>query len=86
MFLISGRPAWLEVELKNRPLIPHTFVIHSYTKPTKEIFKSCYLYKEENIYYVFYAIIFSFLFQISVPLFEPYVYSKDLFSFLKAQN
>ena len=28
----------MEAQMKNRPLIPHTFVIHSYTKPTKENF------------------------------------------------
>ena len=32
---VSGRPAWVEAHLKNRLPIPHTFVIHTYTKPTK---------------------------------------------------
>ena len=30
-----GRPAWVDTHLKNRLPIPHTFVIHTYTKPTK---------------------------------------------------
>ena len=32
---VPGRPAWVEAHLKNRLPIPHTFVIHTYTKPTK---------------------------------------------------
>jgi len=32
---IHGRPAWVEVKMANRPKIPHTWVIHTYTKPTK---------------------------------------------------
>ena len=32
---VSGRPAWVEAHLKNRLPIPHTFVIRTYTKPTK---------------------------------------------------
>ena len=31
---ISGRPAWVDVQMANRLKIPHTFVIHTYTKPT----------------------------------------------------
>ena len=32
---LSGRPAWVEVQMAQRLKIPHTFVIHTYTKPTK---------------------------------------------------
>lgn len=32
--LNMGRPAWVERELAGRIRIPHTFVVHSYTKPT----------------------------------------------------
>ncbi len=31
----AGRPAWVDVQMANRLKIPHTFVIHTYTKPTK---------------------------------------------------
>lgn len=31
---ISGRPVWIEQELAGRMRIPHTFVLHSYTRPT----------------------------------------------------
>lgn len=31
---IMGRPAWVEIELANRLRIPHSFVVHSYTRPT----------------------------------------------------
>ena len=34
-YFALGRPAWVEAHLKNRLPIPHTFVIHTYTKPTK---------------------------------------------------
>ena len=30
-----GRPAWVDVQMAQRLKIPHTFVIHTYTKPTK---------------------------------------------------
>jgi hypothetical protein len=32
--VITGRPAWVERELACRIRVPHTFVVHSYTKPT----------------------------------------------------
>merc|ERR1719445_918938 len=32
---IHGRPAWVEVKMANRIKIPHTFVTHTFTKPTK---------------------------------------------------
>ncbi|XP_077530417.1 serine/threonine-protein kinase D3-like isoform X2 [Haemaphysalis longicornis] len=32
--LNMGRPAWVERELAGRICIPHTFVVHSYAKPT----------------------------------------------------
>ncbi|RWS02096.1 serine/threonine-protein kinase D1-like protein, partial [Dinothrombium tinctorium] len=31
---VSGRPAWVERELAGRIRVPHSFVVHSYTKPT----------------------------------------------------
>lgn len=31
---ITGRPAWMERELHNRLRIPHSFVVHSYGRPT----------------------------------------------------
>ena len=31
----SGRPHWVDVQMAHRLKIPHTFVIHTYTKPTK---------------------------------------------------
>lgn len=31
---LGGRPAWVEKEMANRIKIPHTFVVHSYTRPT----------------------------------------------------
>ncbi|RZF33878.1 hypothetical protein LSTR_LSTR009902 [Laodelphax striatellus] len=31
---LGGRPPWLEKELASRIKIPHTFVLHSYTRPT----------------------------------------------------
>jgi len=31
----SGRPAWVDMQMANRVKIPHTFVLHTYTKPTK---------------------------------------------------
>lgn len=31
---LGGRPAWVEKEIANRIKIPHTFVVHSYTRPT----------------------------------------------------
>ena len=30
----AGRPFWIEKEMAGRIKIPHTFVVHSYTKPT----------------------------------------------------
>jgi len=30
-----GRPHWLDVQMAQRIKIPHTFVIHTYTRPTK---------------------------------------------------
>ena len=33
--LSAGRPAWVDLHLANRLKIPHTFVVHTYTKPTK---------------------------------------------------
>lgn len=30
----AGRPIWVEKEMATRIKIPHTFVVHSYTKPT----------------------------------------------------
>ena len=35
LFLITGRPPWVDVQMATRLKIPHTFVIHTYTKPTK---------------------------------------------------
>ena len=35
LFVFPGRPAWVEVKMANRLKIPHTFVLHTYTKPTK---------------------------------------------------
>jgi len=32
---IHGRPAWVDMQMANRLKIPHTFVLHTYTKPTK---------------------------------------------------
>merc|ERR1711971_1457423 len=32
---VNGRSAWVEVQMANRPKIPHTFVLHTFTKPTK---------------------------------------------------
>ncbi len=34
-FVLIGRPPWVDVQMANRLKIPHTFVIHTYTKPTK---------------------------------------------------
>ncbi|KAJ3649021.1 hypothetical protein Zmor_020783 [Zophobas morio] len=31
---LGGRPVWLEKEMSSRVKIPHTFVLHSYTRPT----------------------------------------------------
>jgi len=31
----SGRPAWVDMQMASRVKIPHTFVLHTYTKPTK---------------------------------------------------
>ncbi|XP_023248530.1 serine/threonine-protein kinase D1 isoform X2 [Copidosoma floridanum] len=31
---LGGRPAWVERELATRVRIPHTFVVHTYTRPT----------------------------------------------------
>lgn len=31
---LGGRPVWVEKEIANRIKIPHTFVLHSYTRPT----------------------------------------------------
>uniref|UniRef100_A0A1B6DCZ5 Serine/threonine-protein kinase n=1 Tax=Clastoptera arizonana TaxID=38151 RepID=A0A1B6DCZ5_9HEMI len=31
---LGGRPAWVDKELATRIKIPHTFVLHSYTRPT----------------------------------------------------
>ncbi|XP_019880244.1 serine/threonine-protein kinase D3 isoform X2 [Aethina tumida] len=31
---LGGRPAWVEKELSGRVRIPHTFVLHTYTRPT----------------------------------------------------
>ncbi len=31
----AGRPPWVDVQMAHRLKIPHTFVIHTYTKPTK---------------------------------------------------
>jgi len=31
----SGRPAWVDRQMATRVKIPHTFVLHTYTKPTK---------------------------------------------------
>ncbi|XP_023333340.1 serine/threonine-protein kinase D3 isoform X2 [Eurytemora carolleeae] len=30
-----GRPAWVDMQMATRLKIPHTFVLHTYTKPTK---------------------------------------------------
>ena len=32
--IITGRPAWVERELATRIRVPHTFLVHSYKKPT----------------------------------------------------
>jgi len=32
---VHGRPAWVDQQMATRLKIPHTFVLHSYTKPTK---------------------------------------------------
>jgi len=32
---VHGRPAWVDMQMANRLKIPHTFVLHTYTKPTK---------------------------------------------------
>ena len=31
---VGGRPPWMEKILQERPQIPHSFILHSYTKPT----------------------------------------------------
>lgn len=31
---LGGRPIWMEKEMAGRVRIPHTFVLHSYTRPT----------------------------------------------------
>ena len=31
----TGRPAWVDMQMATRLRIPHTFVLHTYTKPTK---------------------------------------------------
>lgn len=31
---LGGRPPWVDKELAGRIKIPHTFVLHSYTRPT----------------------------------------------------
>ncbi|CAG9834220.1 unnamed protein product [Diabrotica balteata] len=31
---LGGRPVWVEKEMSSRVKIPHTFVLHSYTRPT----------------------------------------------------
>ncbi|XP_008195845.2 serine/threonine-protein kinase D3 isoform X1 [Tribolium castaneum] len=31
---LGGRPAWVEKEMSSRVKIPHTFVLHTYTRPT----------------------------------------------------
>lgn len=31
---LGGRPTWMEKEMSGRVRIPHTFVLHSYTRPT----------------------------------------------------
>lgn len=31
---LGGRPVWVEKELSGRVRIPHTFVLHTYTRPT----------------------------------------------------
>jgi len=31
---LGGRPVWVERELATRIKIPHTFVVHTYTRPT----------------------------------------------------
>jgi len=33
--MMSGRPPWVDVQMATRLKIPHTFVVHTYTKPTK---------------------------------------------------
>ena len=35
MYFNAGRPAWVDMQMANRLKIPHTFVMHTYTKPTK---------------------------------------------------
>jgi len=32
---VHGRPAWVDMKMATRLKIPHTFVLHTYTKPTK---------------------------------------------------
>jgi protein kinase D len=32
---VHGRPAWVDMQMATRLKIPHTFVLHTYTKPTK---------------------------------------------------
>ncbi|XP_046421888.1 serine/threonine-protein kinase D3 isoform X1 [Neodiprion virginianus] len=32
--LLGGRPPWIDREIGNRIKIPHTFVVHTYTRPT----------------------------------------------------
>lgn len=32
--ILGGRPVWVERELATRIKIPHTFVVHTYTRPT----------------------------------------------------
>lgn len=32
--MLGGRPIWIEREMASRVKIPHTFVIHTYTRPT----------------------------------------------------
>ena len=34
-FTLSGRPPEVEALVRSKPRIPHTFVIHTYTKPTQ---------------------------------------------------
>ncbi|CAD5121901.1 DgyrCDS10361 [Dimorphilus gyrociliatus] len=31
----SGRPLWMEDEFRKRIKVPHTFIVHNYTRPTK---------------------------------------------------
>ncbi|CAH1164122.1 unnamed protein product [Phaedon cochleariae] len=44
---LGGRPVWVEKELSSRVKIPHTFVLHTYTRPTvcqycKKLLKGLY--------------------------------------------